>query len=139
MWYLILTVIVLLLYFLEAIIFLPLLLLFTIANASLDNLRAAAVFAFISGMLMDIGSSRPLGVSSLFLVVISFLVQLYRRRFREESLGFLLIAGFVGTNIFSWVFLRNHSFYIIQGVFSGIIVILFVGLLDLIMPKKTSL
>lgn len=139
MWYLILTVIVLLLYFLEAVIFLPLLLLFTIANASLDNLRVAAVFAFISGILMDIGSGRPLGVSSLFLIVISFLVQLYRRRFREESLAFLFIAGFVVTNIFSWVFLRDHGLYVIAGLFSGIIVILFVGLLDLIIPKKTSL
>lgn len=132
MWYFTLSIIILLIFFLEAIISLPLLLLFIIAESSLDEIKTTAVFAFTSGVLMDIGSSRPLGTSSLFLLVISFLIQLYRRRFREESVNFLFIAGFVGTHIFFWVFRAEGIFYFIQGLLSGVIAIVMVGILHIL-------
>lgn len=132
-------IIILLVYVLEAIVMLPLLLLFTIAHASVDDIRVTSSYAFIAGILMDIGSARPLGTSSIFLLIISFLVQLYRHRFREESISFLFASGFIGIHFFSWIFIRNRIFLPLEGILGGIIVIVFVGLLYLRLPRKNNL
>lgn len=135
MWYLILTIIFFIIFLLEAVIPLSLFLIFIIAQASFDNVKNCAIFAFIAGLLTDIANVRPLGVTAIFFLIISLLIQLYRRKFQEESIGFLVIAAFIATQIYFWIFDRSKIIFIWEGIAGGLLVVLTTALLYAFKPK----
>ena len=63
--------------------FLPLnlVLLTVLAWVTIRPARESLIIAFFAGILLDLAKGTPLGLSSLILLIASFLVILYRRRF----------------------------------------------------------
>lgn len=136
MWFIILLIILVVSIFLEALISLPLLLILVIAQSSFDDLLTSAAFAFCAGILMDITKVRILGLTSLFLLAISLIVQLYKKRFREESIFFLFIITFLAVHIYHWLFVKEGLFFPLEALLSSLLVILLTGLLYSFKPKS---
>lgn len=136
MWYLILFIIVLAAYLLEAVFSLPFLLIFVVAQSSFDDIKTASIFAFLAGVLSDIGNVRPLGTGALLFLIISLVVQIYRRRFQEESVGFLFIATLLFVHIYFWIFDKGSIIYPIPAFVGAILVIVITGILFWLKPVK---
>lgn len=123
MWYLILTIIYLLAYLLEAVIPLPLILVFLIAQASFDRIKPTAVFSLFGGLLTDLVLVRPLGTTSLFFLLTTLLIQAYRRKFREESLSFLFIFTVIITGLYFWLFANWQLFFIVKSLICAVLAV----------------
>jgi len=136
MWYLTLLLIILVAYLLEAIIPLSLLLVLVIAQAFFDDLKNASLFAFVGGILTDIALVRPLGQTALFFLVVSLVIQLYRRRFREENVWVLIAATIIISHIYQWLFIGGGMFIIVEATINAILVILAMAFLYLLKPQK---
>jgi rod shape-determining protein MreD len=72
----------------------------TVSIALLKGSFQGELFGFFSGVLCDLSSGGPfLGVQSLGLVLVGYLVGLLRRRFYSESIITQLMSGFTATLI----------------------------------------
>lgn len=137
MWYLILTLTIIITYLLEAIVPLPLLLIVIISLSSFENPKVSSTFSFTSGILSDIGMARPLGMTSLLFLLVSFVSHLYRRRFREGSFTFLFIQAFIFSNLYLAIFKKGSFLFIKEGLISSILT-LFVSLILFSLKPKES-
>src|SRR6266705_745987 len=91
--------------------------------------RDSSVFpvAFFAGLLLDLLTVRPLGLTSIFFLCVVLLVLLYQRKYEINSYPFVLTASFLGSLLFLWIFGYGNIF--LQSVLSSILaVILFAGL-----------
>lgn len=136
MWYLTLSLFALTLYLLESVVSLPFLLIMVIAQASFDEIIPSSIMALIIGLLLDIGNSRPLGQTAIFFLIVSFLIELYRKRFSEESLGFLFVFSFIIINIYLWFFLGGKILFFVPSILGAILVIVVTSILYSIKPKS---
>ena len=66
------------------------------------------IAAFLSGILLDAFALRPLGLTSLFLLTLVFLILLYQRKYEIYSYQFVVVASFVGGLLFLMVFHYNQ-------------------------------
>src|SRR5262245_36757173 len=55
------------------------------------------IVAFFSGIFLDVFLVRQIGVSSLFFLVVLYLLFLYQRKFEISSYYFILFADFIAT------------------------------------------
>ncbi len=78
------------------------------------------IFAFLSGLLLDIFSYRVLGISSAIFVTLITLVFLYQRKFEIESFNFLVLISFSGTLVY--LFITGASNLIFQTLFSTLLI-----------------
>jgi cell shape-determining protein MreD len=62
------------------------------------------LFAFIAGILLDAFALRPLGATSIFLLLCIFLMLLYQRKYEINSYPFVLLASFFGSLIYLLIF-----------------------------------
>lgn len=53
--------------------------------------------AFITGIILDILSVRPVGLTSAFMITALLAVSIYERKFEIKSLFFIAIASFFGS------------------------------------------
>lgn len=74
---------------------LPLVLLFLIFYTVFTRSESVFFIAFFAGLLLDILMLRPLGVTSIFFLVIIFLILLYENKFEIGTMYFVMIATFV--------------------------------------------
>lgn len=66
------------------------------------NAPTSMIGAFLTGLLVDVWQGRDLGISSLQYVVVSFLIQLYKRKFDATSMWFFIpftFAALIVSNI----------------------------------------
>src|SRR6478609_4000726 len=62
------------------------------------------IFAFISGILIDILTLQTLGASSLFFLIFSWLLILYQRKYEINSYPFVILSSFAGTYLYLLLF-----------------------------------
>lgn len=80
---------------------LPLTLLLILFLAISRKSNDVFVFAFISGLMLDILSFNLIGISSLFFVSIVFIIFQYQKKFEIETINFLIAISFLGTFFYS--------------------------------------
>lgn len=68
------------------------------------------VMAFVTGLLLDAFALRPIGLSSIFLLISIFLMLLYQRKYEINSYPFVMLATFVGSLIYLLVFGYTNAF-----------------------------
>ena len=133
------TNIILVLIFLLAIILettllpIPLVLLvfLAITNLSIKNL---VIWAFIVGLSLDIFSLRIWGSTSLFLLIIVFLIERYRQKLDPTGIYFQIILLIASVLIYFYLFYRDFDLLkIIISVVLGIFLIFIVRKLT---PEK---
>lgn len=78
------------------------------------------IFAFLSGLLLDIFSYRALGISSAIFATLITLIFLYQRKFEIESFNFLVLISFSGTLVY--LFITGASNLIFQTLFSTLLI-----------------
>ncbi len=69
------------------------------------------LIAFASGLLLDLAKGTPLGLSSLFFLVVCYLLLLYRRKFDSLHPAFLPVFVFLSSTIYDLIFFR-HWFWV---------------------------
>jgi cell shape-determining protein MreD len=72
--------------------------------------------AFITGIILDIFALRPIGVTSIYLLIFLFLAVQYERKFHITSISFIVAASFVGS--FLYLVLFGYHAVIIQTIIS---------------------
>ncbi len=72
--------------------------------------RAIFLLAFVVGLLFDIMTLHPIGLTSLMLLIVLFLASLYQRKFELRTYPFVFFASFFGTYAISFCCIANRSF-----------------------------
>jgi len=107
----------------------PLIFLCLLAFMALLRANWLFVLAFIFGILLDLVTFRALGASSIFLIVILFLVLLYQSKFEIATNAFIIVLSFLGS--FGYLFLFGyHQDLLLQAILSSIIGLLMFKLLQ---------
>jgi len=70
------------------------------------------LLAFISGIFLDAFALRPLGETSIFLLLCVFLMLLYQRKYEINSYPFVSLASFVGSLIYLLIFGYGNAFWL---------------------------
>ncbi len=86
--------------------------------------------AFLAGLVIDIFYLRILGSTSIFLVIFTFLIYMYQRKFEIQTIPFVAIASFVGSLVYLKVF--GNSQVLIQSSISSVLAVL---LFKFVMPN----
>ena len=60
--------------------------------------------AFVTGLLLDTFALRPIGETSIFFLLFTFLVLLYQRKYEINSYQFVLVASFLGSLLYLSIF-----------------------------------
>ncbi|MFH1187021.1 MAG: hypothetical protein V1697_02500 [Candidatus Levyibacteriota bacterium] len=76
------------------------------------------ILAFISGIILDILSFRPLGYTSIFFVSSLFFISLYERKFEISTVYFIFIMSIILSAIYLVIF---NKFSLIESIFSGLV------------------
>lgn len=64
--------------------------------------------AILVGLFIDLLNLRTLGSTSLFLVIFTFMIFLYQRRFEIQTVPFVFLACFIGSFVYLNVFGYNQ-------------------------------
>ncbi|MFH1833370.1 MAG: hypothetical protein ABH816_04410 [Candidatus Levyibacteriota bacterium] len=70
------------------------------------------------GLFLDLAMIRPLGYTSLILVIFAFVLFLYERKFETQTATFVFISTFLGSLIYLILFENNNI--LIQAFISAI-------------------
>jgi cell shape-determining protein MreD len=93
--------------------------------------------AFIFGILLDLIGFKTLGTSSIFFIIMLFLILLYQSKFEIATNLFVLAASFLGS--LSYLFLLGYNNnLIVQAVFSSIIGLLLFKSMQKATSKKEA-
>lgn len=109
-------------------------LLLIIIFSTLVSGTTSLVGAFLAGLLVDLWNGDRLGITSLIFVMVSFLLNLYKRKFNPEHLVFLLPFTMLIVALHSWIdherqIVRSALLYDVMWGSVGIVVLwLFVRL-----------
>lgn len=108
------------------------LLLFRIATKGSDGF----LLAFLAGIVLDVLLVRPLGQTSVFFLIVLFLIGMYEKKFEVNSLPFITAATFITSLIYLLIFPVPASFIqtISMTVLAGFLYIV----LRLKKPKKQA-
>lgn len=70
------------------------------------SMRSSLLFllAFVAGIMLDAFALRPLGGTSIFFLIVVFLILLYQRKYELNSYPFVFIASFVSSLLFLILF-----------------------------------
>ena len=82
----------------------PLALLLLINFLVLEKKSWVFAASFFSGLALDILSLRYLGSTSLYFVIVLFIINLYERKFETSNIYFVLFTSFVGSFFYLTVF-----------------------------------
>jgi hypothetical protein len=93
------------------------------------SLRSSIIFfpAFIAGIFLDAFALRSIGGASIFLLITIFLILLYQRKYEINSYTFVLIASFLSSLVY--LFLFNFNGVILLSCVSAVIAVLLLMLL----------
>ena len=82
--------------------------------------------AFIAGILLDAFALRPIGETSIFLLLAVFVMLLYQRKYEINSYPFVFMASFIGSLLFLILFGYSGAF--VQAIVSAVIAVLLFAL-----------
>jgi cell shape-determining protein MreD len=77
------------------------------------------IFAFATGLILDLVTFKTLGLSSAFFVTILFLVLLYQSKFEIATNAFIFFASLLGS--FGYLLLLGYNDVLFQAILSSII------------------
>jgi len=80
------------------------------------------VYAFVSGMVLDIFRVRALGLTGIFFIVFILLVFLYEKKFEIVTYPFVFFASFLGG--IGYLYLFSYGYVLEQALGGSIIAIL---------------
>lgn len=75
--------------------------------------ESAAIFAFITGILLDLFTLRSIGVSSLFFLALVLISQRYRKKIYAANIFFQLPFLMIALSAYSLIFYRNINLWYI--------------------------
>lgn len=87
------------------------------------------VVAFLSGLILDLLTVHPVGLSSLYFIVFVFLIFLYQRKYEINSYQFVGVLAFIGSFVFLSIFGGGNLFF--QSLISAIIAIILFAIMSL--------
>lgn len=64
--------------------------------------------AFLGGLFLDSMFLRPLGLTSVVFILLLFLLFLYERKYEITSVPFVLIASFIASFLYLFIFQNTH-------------------------------
>jgi len=73
------------------------------------------ILAFVAGIFLDTFALRPIGLTSIFLLLCVFLMLLYQRKYEINSYPFVLLASFVGSLVYLLIFGYANAFVLALG------------------------
>lgn len=102
------------------------------------QMRSNDVFfvGFFSGLLLDVLLVRPLGETSVYFLVVLFLLFLYDRKYEVSSPLFVTLVTFIASSIYVLIFPVPGSFF--QIVVVTLMAFLGYSALQMITKKRTK-
>ena len=94
------------------------------------------LLAFLAGIILDVFLLRPLGQTSVYFLVVLFIIGMYEKKFEVNSLPFLALATFVTAYLYLIIFPAPAS--IIQAVSITFLAGFLYVILRLKKPKKQA-
>jgi hypothetical protein len=98
---------------------LPLVLVCLLCLTILKREASVFLFAFFSGIMLDIFTLRPVGGASIFFLMFVLLILLYQRKYEIYSFPFVMTASFLGSLLFLGIF--SYDYIILQAAMSIIL------------------
>lgn len=92
--------------------------------------------AFLAGIFLDAFALRSIGETSMFLLLLVFLILLYQRKYEIDSYPFVLLASFVGSFLFLTIF--GYSSAILEACASAVIAVLLFMILRIVNLKPQN-
>lgn len=135
--YLILLPIFFLALFQGAVLPLNLVLLVVLIWAALRPAREGLLVAFFSGIFLDLTRGTPLGISSSILLITSYIIHIYSRRFDPAHPAFLVIFVFVFSFAFDLV--TSQSWYWLEGAALSLLALLFRPIISIWFEKEKGI
>ena len=99
---------------------LPLVLLLILFLAVTRKSNDVFLVAFIAGLLLDILSFGRIGFSSMYFVLLTFLIFMYQKKFEIETVNFLVLFSFFGSLIY--LLIEGARFAFIQSIVMTLII-----------------
>ena len=89
--------------------------------------ESAAIFVAVAGILLDLFTLRPIGVSSLFFLILVLVSQRYRKKIYAGNIFFQLPFLVIALSAYSLIFYRNINLWYIGFMLlvTGVIYLLF--------------
>ena len=78
----------------------PLVLIFLLCLMVMKRAEWIFLLAVVSGVMLDILSLRPVGITSILLVLFVFSILLYERKYEINTIPFVAISSFLGSFLF---------------------------------------
>lgn len=98
---------------------LPLTLIFLLCLTVMKRQEWIFLLAFIAGILLDVFTFRPFGLTSLYFVCFVFLMLLYQRKYETATMPFVAIAAFLGS--YGYLVVIGQPAMFLQAIISTII------------------
>ena len=114
---------------------LPLVLLVLIVLTIIYRSYTVFILAFIFGIMLDILTLKTVGISSLFLISLIFLILVYEKKFEIKTNYFVILASVLGSFFFLLFFGYNNI--ISQTLVSVIIGVLIFQVINRLNMQKT--
>ncbi|KKR34004.1 MAG: Rod shape-determining protein MreD [Candidatus Gottesmanbacteria bacterium GW2011_GWC2_39_8] len=103
---------------------------------SIVSERQLFLLAFLSGIISDLLTGNSLGLTSVYFLIISLLIFLYRKKFRSQAFLYLLPFTFISVLIYN--FLVYMELDILFSFFSTIISVPFIIIVFIFWEKTGS-
>lgn len=98
----------------------PLVLVFLLCLMVMKRAEWIFLLAFLSGITLDLFTLRPIGVTSILLVLFVFIVLLYERKYEIATIPFVASTSLVGSFVFLQIL---GTFGILESVTSSIVAV----------------
>ena len=99
---------------------LPLVILFFLNAAVVAKKTWIFPMAFLAGLVLDVLLLNPLGGTSIFLVILLFVVLLYDKKFDIQTFPFVFLASFIVSLIY-FIVIGHTSNIFIQAIISAVV------------------
>lgn len=101
--------------------------------------RFGLFWAFLAGMILDLSTGQRLGFSSLIFLALSFLVNLYKSKFKAAHFFYLLPFTLVSTWFYN--LLNGEMIFIINGIVTTLLLVLIWPIFRVVIerPEETGL
>jgi len=97
----------------------PLTLIFLLCLTVMKRQEWIFIPAFFAGLILDVFSFRPIGLTSMYFLSFMFLLLLYQRKYETATLPFVVISSFFGTLLYLLLIAQPSFFF--QAILSTVI------------------
>lgn len=112
----------------------PLTLVFLSALYVWYDIDIVLLFAFLSGIIIDMITLKFIGMTSIFFVTFVFILSLYGKKFETKTIQFAISSAFFGSLFYLIIF--KYSYPVQQAMVSSIIAIVLFIVFSRINNKK---